>query len=200
MTTATATTPPKVWTVADLCALPNDGMERWIIRGQLREQPLAEWESFKNNQRTHRFLKPLGNLYVLLEKWGEFRTVVLGKAHCGKLGVHFPDRGTMIYADLVFVSNEIDADIEDRNSADFVGVPTLLVEILSPTDVVGLIHERIREYDAAGVPIVWLIDTHSQTLRINRPGQPVEMFNTSHRMPEHPAIPGFAPAVAELFE
>ena len=38
MSTATATA-PKVWTTEDLLAMPDDGVERWIINGKLREKP-----------------------------------------------------------------------------------------------------------------------------------------------------------------
>lgn len=30
---------PKVWTTEDLLAVPDDGIERWIIRGTLRAKP-----------------------------------------------------------------------------------------------------------------------------------------------------------------
>ena len=33
------TSPPKDWTAEDLLAMPDDGVERWIIRGQLRKKP-----------------------------------------------------------------------------------------------------------------------------------------------------------------
>lgn len=75
-----------------------------------------------------------------------------------------------------------------------------MVEILSPSDSMKRIHEKIREYRTACVPLVWVVDPDDQSVKVYRDNQPVESFNITQRLPEHPAMPGFAPAVAELFE
>ena len=45
MTTAAAEMKAKVWTTEDLLAIPDDGVERWIIRGQLRDHAMREGAS-----------------------------------------------------------------------------------------------------------------------------------------------------------
>src|SRR5688572_30356502 len=51
MSTATA---PKLMTVEEFLALPEDGVERWLIRGQLREsRPEQEGEGMTKRNRIH---------------------------------------------------------------------------------------------------------------------------------------------------
>lgn len=47
--------------------------------------------------------------------------------------------------------------------------PLLCIEILSPKDRVSRVNERISEYLAAGVPVVWLIDPVERRLWVYRP-------------------------------
>ena len=47
--------------------------------------------------------------------------------------------------------------------------PLLCIEILSPEDRVSRVNERISEYFAAGVPLVWLIDPVARRLWVYRP-------------------------------
>jgi Uma2 family endonuclease len=74
------------------------------------------------------------------------------------------------------------------------------IEILSPTDTVEQIDEKIDEYLAAGVPLVWEVDPYRRTVTVHRPGEEPALYNRHQTIPEHPAMPGFTPAVRELFE
>ena len=80
------------------------------------------------------------------------------------------------------------------------GVPTLCAEILSPNDTIEQVGEKVREYLAAGVPLVWVVDPYLRTVAVYRPDAKPALFNDDQSMPEHPAMPGFAPPVRDLFE
>jgi Uma2 family endonuclease len=78
-------------------------------------------------------------------------------------------------------------------------VPILAVEILSPNDTLDEINDKIDEYLAVGVPLVWIIDPRRRTVTIHRPGQEPEFVNVRQELSGEPHLPGFRVPVAELF-
>jgi len=197
MSAATAA-PQKVWTVEDLLAMPDDGVERWIIRGQLREKP-SEFPEAKMTVRNRFHSEVIMSVGGVIREWIKAQVKPRGKLLGGEAGVLLPGRQTAIGVDIAYVSAEVVADQSDETTM-LDGVPTLAVEILSPNDSQHQIHEKTREYLRAGVAIVWVIDPDDQTVKVYRSGLPVESYNVTHRLLEHPAMPGFTPAVAEFFE
>jgi hypothetical protein len=66
---ASATTnPPKAWTTEDLLAMPDDGVERWIIKGQLREKP-PEFPGVTMTVRTRHHSEALSFIAATLVIW-----------------------------------------------------------------------------------------------------------------------------------
>ena len=54
MTTVTGS-PPRLMTTDELLALPDDGVERWLIRGQLREAGLTR-RNYRHSAYTSEFV------------------------------------------------------------------------------------------------------------------------------------------------
>ncbi|MDB5311361.1 MAG: hypothetical protein JWO38_5563 [Gemmataceae bacterium] len=199
MTIATEN-PPKVWTTEDLLAMPDDGVERWIINGQLREKP-PEIPGVKTTVRNRHHSEILINVGFILKAWQKSQPQPRGKVYGGEAGVRLRrTQDSTVGVDVVYVAADIVAVQDDENTTLVDGVPTLAVEILSPNDAEHHINEKTDAYLAAGVPVVWVIDPHDRTVIVYRPGHEPELFNVTHRLPEHPHMPGFAPTVAELFE
>jgi len=199
MTTATENAPPKVWTVEDLLAMPDDGVERWIINGKLREKP-PEFKGVKVTVRNRHHSEIMSFVATALTTWLRTRPKPRGGVYCGEIGILLPGRPTAIGADVAYAPADVVATQDDEKTTLLDGVPTLVVEILSPNDTVELTHEKVRTYIRAGVPVVWVLDPEDRTVKVYRPGVEAESFNVTHRMPEHSALLGFAPGVAELFE
>ena len=80
------------------------------------------------------------------------------------------------------------------------GVPTLAVEILSPSDTLEDINEKIDAYLSAGVPIIWIVDPYYRTVKVHRPDAEPELFNIRHELTAEPHLPGFRVAVSRLFD
>jgi len=74
------------------------------------------------------------------------------------------------------------------------------VEILSPSDTVDEINEKIDDYISAGVPLVWVIDPHDQTVTVYRPGAVPELVTIRQELTADPQLPDFRVPAAELFE
>ena len=79
-------------------------------------------------------------------------------------------------------------------------MPTLCVEILSPSETLERVDEKTDAYLAAGVPLVWLLDLHDKSVTVYRPGAEPETFNRLADLAAEPHLPGFRVKVADLFE
>lgn len=188
MAVAEATAP---MTAEQLLAMPDDGVERWLIRGQLREKPMT----YRNRWHSRVMIRVGRFLDVWLDQQPEPRGSVLG----GEAGVRLtrnPD--SIVGVDIVYVSAEVAArNPDDTTLID--GVPVLAVEILSPNSTNDEINEKIDEYLSVGVALVWIIDPRRRTVTIHRPDQEPEMVNARQELCGEPHLPGFRVAVAELF-
>ena len=85
MTTATATA-PKIWTAEDLLAMPDDGIERWIIRGELREkQPEIPGATMTVRNRHHSSV--MSYIAATIVIWLRTQPQPRGQVYCGEAGV-----------------------------------------------------------------------------------------------------------------
>jgi Uma2 family endonuclease len=184
--------PPRLMTTEELLAMPDDGVERWLIRGQLRENGMTV-----RNRSHSRVLIRVGQVLAnWLDQQPEPRGAVLG----GEAGVRLRrDPDTTVGVDVVYISPEVVAQQTDESTV-IVGVPTLCVEILSPSDTIEAIDEKIDGYLAAGVPLVWVIDARHRTVEIFRPGEGPALVNDRQELAGDPHLPGFRVAVAKLFQ
>ncbi len=86
----------------------------------------------------------------------------LGKVRSGEVGVYVrrnPD--TVRAADVLYISHERYAR---KTSSVFLDVaPDLIVEILSPSDSWKEVTQKLREYLAIGVRLVWVVDPVART-------------------------------------
>jgi Uma2 family endonuclease len=130
-----------------------------------------------------------------LERQPEPRGQVLG----GEVGVRLgrtPD--STVGVDVVYVSAEVVArQADDTTLID--GVPVLAVEILSPSDRVEEIDEKVDGYLAAGVALVWVLDPHDRTVTVYRPAARPQLFNEDQEVTGDPHLPGFRAPVGRLF-
>jgi len=182
---------PSRMTTEDLLALPPDGMERWLIRGQLREKPMTV------RNRVHSRITTL--VAKFLDNWLDEQPEPRGQVLSGEAGVRLRrDPDTTVGIDVVYVS----AEVMERASPDTKlvdGVPVLAVEILSPSDAQEEINEKVDTYLGAGVALVWVIDPHHRTVEIFRPTAEPELVNAQQELSAEPELPGFRVAVARLF-
>lgn len=105
----------------------------------------------------------------------------------------------MLIVDIALISNHV----ASRQRSDFPlidGIPTFVVEVLSPSDTIGDINEKIDVYMAARVPIVWIIDPHRQSVTVHRPGKPAQLCNVGDELTVEPHLSGFRVQVAQLFD
>lgn len=178
-------------TTEQLLALPRDGVERWLIRGQLREKPMTV------RNRWHSLV--LVNIGYWLKSWLRQQPEPRGQILGGEAGCrlrHSPD--STVGIDLVYISAETAAqEIDETTLID--GPPILAVEILSPNDVQKHIDEKVDSYLEAGVGVIWVVDPHDRTVLVYRPGHEPVLFNARQELAGDPELPGFRVPVHEFF-
>lgn len=182
---------PKTMTAEELMELPEDGIERDIINGELRERPMT----LRNPGHSETEV----NVSHLLRLWRDGQPEPRGKVVGGEAGFRLQrDPETFVGIDVAYVSAEMVAG-RDRKLKFFEGPPALAVEILSPSDSHRKVVEKVNLYLEVGT-VVWVVDPDFRTLSVHRPGHPVEVYNDRQEFVGDPELPGFRVAVARLFD
>lgn len=137
------------------------------------------------------------NLNFLMS--GFVRSRKLGKIFAAPTDV-FLDNYNHVMPDLLFIRHENAGIIDYKNG--IVGVPDLVVEILSPgTAMIDRIEKR-NAYQTAGVREYWLIDPNNRAVEVyeNRAGsfEPFSYAEISGRVQSN-VLPGFEVEIGEIF-
>src|SRR5262245_49504845 len=125
----------KQMTTEELLAMPDDGVERWLIRGELREK--REEVGGKPMTIRNRFhCRLTTRVGKFLDNWLDGQTVPRGAVLAGEAGVRLrEDPDTTVGIDVAYFSAEVLGRQSDETTL-MVGAPTLAVEIISPSDTV----------------------------------------------------------------
>jgi Uma2 family endonuclease len=195
MATSTIAPPPStrplITTVEELLALPDDGVDRYLIEGKLREKPMTK------GNRWHSHVE--SRVAQLLWNWLDQQPLPRGCVYSGEAGcILRRDPDTAVGIDIVYVGPQL-AALDPSTTTLLDGVPVLAVEILSPSDTEEDLNEKVDTYLKVGVAQVWLVDTHFKTVQVFRPGNAPYLLNEQEELSGEPDLPGFRVAVAKLF-
>lgn len=172
------------YTADDLLLLPKDGCKYELVKGELRISPAG--------LRHEKIVMKLGRL--LLNCVEQFH---LGEVYGSSAGFKLPS-GDVCSPDVSFVRAErLPAGHTPEGFAEF--LPDLAVEVISPSDRVTDIAEKIGEYLAHGVQAVWLVNPETQTVTVYRSMTDVTTFHATDELPGDPILSGFTCHVHELF-
>jgi Uma2 family endonuclease len=80
-------------------------------------------------------------------------------------------------------------------------IPDLAVEIVSPSNHAAKVLEKVREYEQAGVPLIWVIYPCVREVHVFDAGHPsvIGRLQGSDRLKGEPVLPGFELDLAMLF-
>jgi Uma2 family endonuclease len=190
MTMATTLEAP-LMTTEEMLALPTNGVERWLIRGKVREKPMTVRNRF--------YSRIMVRLAKFLDNWVDKQPDPHGQVLCGEAGCRLarnPD--TTVGVDVVYVAANLNVEESDETTL-IDGIPVLAVEILSPNDTVEEIGEKVELYQKHHVPLVWVIDPYDRTVTIYRLNREPELVNIDQELSAEPHLPGFRVAVKEIF-
>ena len=171
-------------TLEDLLNMPEDGMKHELVNGEIVVSP-AGW---KHSEITIK----IGHILATFLEGHP-----IGKIGGSDLGVWLSN-GNLRSPDVTFVRNEKLPKEEDQHKfAEF--VPDLAVEVLSPSDRPGFVSEKIREFLANGVPIVWLVDPAQKTVIEYRSLSEIKRYCGDDVISAEPVLPGFTCPITRFF-
>jgi Uma2 family endonuclease len=183
-------TPTRPMTTEEMLALPEDGMDRELIYGELREKPMT--------RRNRWHSRAEARISRMLDQWLENQQEPRGEVVSGEAGFRLRrDPDSTVGIDVAYVSAEVAARAPD--AAYFEGPPVLAVEILSPSDEQQEIDDKVALYLETGVAVVWVVNPRFKTVCVYSPGVDPQMFSQRHELTAEPHLPGFRVAVTRLF-
>jgi Uma2 family endonuclease len=187
-------------TTEELMAMPEDGVDRWLISGELRES--RDDQSAPRAEMTKRNLDHSSveaNFAHLLCAWRDSQPEPHGKVLVGEAGIRFqrnPD--TTVGVDVAYVAPDV-AAASPKDFPYLDGVPVLIVEILSPSDKHDEISEKIEAYLHAGVTIVCVADPIFKIVIVHRPNSEPQLFNVTQTLKVGPEMPGLHISLRDVF-
>ena len=182
-----ATVAQKLITAEEFIKMPSppDGSKQELVRGEIITMP----RGFRHGVCQLRAARVLDN-YAGSTKRGRV-TVETGV-------VIERDPDTVRGPDVSFWSFErLPLDQEPEGYPDV--APDVCVEILSPDKRLKRILEKLREYFAKGVRMVWIIDPEDRTVTVYRSAEEGRLLHESATLAGEDVLPGFSCRVAEFF-
>jgi Uma2 family endonuclease len=99
---------------------------------------------------------------------------------------------------VAFFSNER-LKREPRPTGYSTVAPDLCVEIVSPGDRWSDLADKVDEYLAAGVRLVWVIDPARRKAHVYAPKRPPQVLQGKQKLDGEDVLPGFKLALDKLF-
>ncbi len=170
----------------DLLAMPDaNGYE--LVDGQLVERNVGA-------------LSTMVELFVCERLLSYARASKAGMVWSGAMGFQiFPfDPGRIRKPDASFISKE-KLSSEVMESGFIKVVPDLVVEVLSPNDLVYEVDRKIVEYKRAGVRLIWIINPETRSVTVYRPDGTASYLNDTDKITGEDVLPGFESPVSDFF-
>lgn len=182
----TVISPSKKVTPEELATMP-DGESYELVDGDLRGRNVSKLSSFV----AARMVRFIGN---------HCDPENLGWVFGADLGYRcFPTRPNQVRKpDASFIKRE-------RMPAGDIGegyceiVPDLVVEVVSPNDLVLDLEQKLREYREIAIPLVWVIHPETRSARIHHPDGTSQLLLADQDLDGEAILPGFRVRLGDLF-
>jgi Uma2 family endonuclease len=178
---------PKPFTYDDYLALPDDGKRYEIIEGEVSVTPA-----------------PTPRHQTIQLRLGSLLLAYLDRSSMGRVFVSPIDLALsmvdVVQPDILFVARDRAHIIAKKN---IVGIPNLIVEILSPSSTTRDQREKLKLYQRYGLPEYWIVDPETKRVAVYLFGD--GRLNKSHTLKAGQQVatnqmPGLTLEVAEIFK
>ncbi|CAN5664225.1 Uma2 family endonuclease [soil metagenome] len=175
-------------TIQDMQALPDDGHRYDLIRGEIIQLAPATGE---HGAIAGEIARLIGNV-ARPERRGRVYT-----AEAGFVLAHDPD--VLLCPDVSFVrSSRLGPLDEQRGFLDL--APDLAVEVLSPSESLRSIREKVSAYLDGGTQAVWVVDPVRRSVTVYLADGSITLLSEDEDLTGGDMLPGFNVTVAEIFE
>jgi Uma2 family endonuclease len=177
----------KILTAEELMDLPEDGFRYELVKGELVKMT-------PTGLRHGRIAMRLGSR---LEQHASKHN--LGSVYAAETGFLLAsDPDTVRAPDASFVAaGRIPPEGEPDKFGPF--APDLAVEVISPSDRVVEVEEKVMEYLEAGTRLVWVVNPNAETVTEYRSLTQVRILTSDDVLEGGDVLPGFKCPVREIF-
>jgi len=174
-------------TAHDYWQLPENGMQRALVRGEV-------YETMPPGGR-HGLIAAM--LSMLLRLWARTDSQGCVGVESGFLLSRNPD--TIRGPDVFFIRAE---RIPSTGIPEgfWMIYPDLVVEVVSPNETAEDVREKIRDYLAAGTPVVWVVYPRTHEVVAHTPDGLAQTYGQDNILVAPTILPGFTCIVNTLFE
>ena len=180
----TATKPKTRMTADELLAMPDDGYRYELVRGELIKMSPTGWGHGVFASRIDRSM----GTYASDNRLGEASTengFLIGTDH-------------MRAPDVSLVRRERALD-PNETSGFFPGPPDIAVEVISPSDRLTEVAEKVEEWLDAGTLAVIVANPRNQTVRVHRPDWETIHLTVEDVLEVPEVLPGWRMPIREIF-
>lgn len=173
-------------TVEEFWSLPGDGKWQSLVRGEVvEEMPPGGLHGIVASE-----------IVIRLHAWSS-------SGPRGRVGVESGfvlsrDPATVRGPDVFYVRPERVPD-EGVPEAFWDVAPDLAVEVVSPGEKAGDVREKVRDYLAAGTPLVWVVYPRTREVVVHTPDGLARTYEGGSVLEGFESLPDFRCAVSELF-
>jgi Uma2 family endonuclease len=178
----------KVWTEAELQALPEDGYLYEVVNGELIMSP----KNWFHGRICSRLLAALMS-FVTKHR--------LGAVLDSSTGFWMQNRNCRA-PDISFVLKSRITELGFNPNAEefFPGAPDLAVEILSPNNTRAEIDDRLRDFFSSGTQLAWIINPKTKSVEVCRSLTLRRLVGAGAFLDGEELLPGFRYPIADLFK
>jgi Uma2 family endonuclease len=177
----------KLVTADDLWQMPGNGRYYELVKGELHPMPPSGGEhgevtiNLTGPMWTHATVQDLGRLVA---------------AETGFVLARDPD--TVRGSDIAFIRKDrIPAGGLPKKFIPF--APDVAVEVVSPTDRMEDVEEKVAEWLAAGTTLVWVVVPKRRIIKVYRTLTNVKILTDKDELDGEDVMPGFRLPVARVF-
>ena len=175
-------------TADELLRLPDNGMRRELIAGELHEMPPAGGDHGYVGSRAQ------VELGIFLKQHPELGGGLF-TAETGFRLSRNPD--TVRAPDVAYVNEARVAQARVRGYPEL--APDFVVEVVSPNDTAGEVQSKVDEWLRAGVRLVWVLYPSTRTAMTFRAEGGVQLLHADDAIDAEPVLSGFSCRVGDLF-
>lgn len=174
-------------TADELLRMPDDGVRRELVQGELKEMVPA-------GHRHGRVAMRIGSRLAEHVEAND-----LGAVYAAETGfVLASDPDTVRAPDAAFVRRERLKEADDVEGF-FPGAPDLVVEVVSPGDAYAEVEAKVTDWLEAGTLMVVVVNPIQRTVNVHRGSSEVAVLKEADELDGSTVVPGWRLPVREIF-
>ena len=175
-------------TADELLAMPDDGWRYELVKGELiRMSPTGS----EHGEGTMNLAAPL---------YPHVKSNNLGVVYAAETGFKLEsDPDTVRAPDVAFVRRER-VEQTRRLPGYGSGAPDLAVEVLSPSDRIRQVEEKVNGWLEAGARMVWVVSPKLRRVTVYRSLTDILTLTDKDNLDGGDVVPGFQIAISEIFD